>query len=268
MHCPASPRWAFITLLASIALMVVGIGACQDATELQKLGAELDAVAAENGLIEGLNRLQLSAQQVEALIGAVRDLRDAAAPIEQERLQVLKELKPLMLEKRTLLIADEHPPALLREKIVTLEDQLRDLDQRLASALVALAPRFHEIFTDPQVSIITGAELARRQVGDLLEWVREMDDQDYAREAGPTAEELAEPEVQITEADIMKVFDAARGMSAAEYREKGAELRENLMPLYMPTEVAANHILVDFFIDPAMPKVLAEKLKAVTAGNG
>ena len=79
----------------------------------------------------------------------------------------------------------------------------------------------------------------------------------------PTAEEFADPELGITAADIRAVFDAARAMSAAEYRDNGAELQQKLMPLYMPTEAAGDRILVDFFMQRAMPKVLGDKLEAM-----
>lgn len=263
MHLPKPSRPALVTVIGGVALMLVGIGACQDAREAPELGAELDEIAAENRIIEDLNRLQLSAGQVEALIVAVKELREAAAPIERERQAVLAELKPLLLKERSSLIADQNPPATLREEIAQTEGKLRDLEDRMAAALTALAPRLREALTDPQMAIVTGAEAARRQVADLLEGIREMDAGTYRREVGPTAEEFADPELGITAGDIAAVFDAARKMSAAEYRDKGAELQQKLMPLYMPTEAARDQMLVDFFMQPAMSKVLGDKLEAM-----
>ena len=258
-------RWPLVTLVAIVALMVVGTGACQDADDLQTLGSELDTIAAENRLIEDLNRLQLSPVQVKALVAAVGELQEATLPIRQERVGVLKELKPLLLEQREKLIRDEHPPATLRQKITDAEDKLRDLDERIASAMRTLAPKFREILTGPQLSIVTGAEEARLRVAELLEWVRELDDAAFPRESGPYAEELADPELGLTADKITAVFEAARKMTGPEYKEKGPGLWQQLMPLFMPTEAAADHITVDFFAHPAMGKVLAEKLDV---GNG
>jgi hypothetical protein len=263
MRFPKPSRPAPVILIGGVALMLVGIGACQDAGEGPELGAELDEIAAENRMIEDLNRLQLSAGQVQALIVAVKELRGAAAPIEQERQGVLAELKPLLLKQRSFLIGDENPPATLRDQVAQAEGKLRELEERMAAALNALAPRLREALAEPQIAILSGAESARRQVADLLEGIREMDAATYQREVGPTAEEFADPQAGITAGDIRAVFDAARKMSAAEYRDKGAELQQKLMPLYMPTEAAGDQMLVDFFMQRGMPKVLSDKLEAM-----
>jgi len=261
MEPRVSSKWRMVTLTAIVALMVVGTGACQDADELQTLGSDLDTIAAENQLIKNLNRLQLSAVQIKALIAAVADLQEATRPVREERLRVLKELKPLLLEQREKLIRDEHPPATLRQKITDAEDKLRDLDDRMASAMRTLAPKFREILTEPQLSIVTGAEEARLRVSELLEWVRELDDAAFPRESGPYAEELADPKLGLTADKIRAVFEAARKMTGPEYKEKGPGLWQQLMPLFMPTEAAADSTIVNFFAHPAMGKVLAEKLR-------
>lgn len=262
--------------LALVAVRVALVGMCalylpgspvraQLSPELIETARELDTLAAEIQLLTDLNRLQLTRTQIEALLPVVQQLRTTAIGFEQQRVALLRQLKPLLEQKRELLVRDEQPPEALADQIRGIEDELAELDARAEEALLAYAAPLREILTEPQVAIITGEEDARRQVVELLEWVREMDDETFEREVPPYAEELAVPEVGLSEEEILDLLTVARAMSAEQYARDGEEIRSKLIELFRPAHEAADQIIIAVFLHPAMPRVLQDKL-AVRAG--
>ncbi len=264
-----------LAVVAACAVIVVGAltcltAGCADAQvtpELREVAGELDALAAEVQLIADMNTLQLERAQIEALIPAVEALRATAAGFEQQRVVVLGELRPLLERKRDLLLADARPPDDLTDQISAIEDRLMELDKAMDDGLIAHARAFREILTDAQVSLVTGEEEARRQVVDLIEWVREMDDETFAREAAPYAEELADPEVGLGEAEILDLLTLARAMDAEQYARSGPEIRGRLIELFRPSHETADRVIVSVFLHEAMPAVLQGKLDAMTTGQ-
>ncbi len=240
--------------------LAVGGAHAQLCPELVEIGRELDALAAEIQLLTDLNTLQLTRAQIEALLPAVEELRTTAIGFEQQRVILLRQLKPLLEQKRALLVRDEQPPDALTQQIGAIGNELAALDQTAEEALTARAATFREILTEPQVAIITGEEDARRQVVELIDWVREMDDETFEREAPPYAEELAAPDVGLTAEEILDLLTLARAMSAEQYARDGDEIRGKLIELFRPAPEVADHIIVSVFLNPAMPKVLQDKL--------
>ncbi len=263
-----------LALIAACGALTAGVAAyvtagCANAQlspELQEIAGELDALAAEITLIEDLNTLQLSRDQIELLIPAVEDLRETAMGGEQQRVAVLRRLKPLLERKRDLLLADGHPPEDLFDQIAALENELGELDRRADEGLLEHAATFRGILTDVQVSLVTGEEVARRQVVELLEWIREMDDDTFEREAAPYAEELADPDLGLSEDEILDLFTLARAMDPDQYARSGPEIRGRLIELFRPTHETADRIIVNVFLHEAMPTVLEGKLKLLTTG--
>lgn len=235
--------------------------------ELRQTASELEALAAEIQLIGDLNTLQLQPSQIERLIPAVNELHATAIGFEQQRVAFLRQLKPLLERKRDLLLADEPLPEQLSEQISAMEAQLNELDRQADEAFLKQAVIFREILTDPQISIITGEEEARRQVVELLEWIREMDDETFEREAPPYAEEVADPEVGLGEEEILDLFTLARAMDAEQYSRSRAELIGRLIELFRPSHDTADRIIVNVFLHPAMPEVLQEKLRILSNGR-
>jgi len=264
-----------LAVVAACALIAAGAVVCltagcadaQVSPELRQVAGELDALAAQIQLIADMNTLQLERAQLEALIPAVEAVRATAAGFEQQRVAILGELQPLLEQKRDLLLADAQPPDDLGDQISAIEGQLMELDQTMDEGLTAHAQAFRGILTDAQVSIITGEEEARRQVVDLIEWVREMDDETFAREAAPYAEELADPELGLGEDEILDLLTLARAMDAEQYGRSGAEIRGRLIELFRPSHETADRIIVGVFLHAAMPAVLQGKLNAVTTGQ-
>ncbi len=257
--------------MAMLSGIILSIAPCrayaQLSPELRQIATELDALAAEIQLIDDLNTLQLQPDQIERLIPAVDELRATAIGFEQQRVALLRQLRPLLERKRDLLLADEPPSTELREQISAMEAQLNELDRQADEAFLAHAVTFREILTDPQVAIITGEEDARRQVVELLEWIREMDDETFEREAPPYAGELADPELGLGEEEILDLFTLARAMDAEQYSRSSSELIGRLIELFRPRHDTADRIIVTLFLHPAMPKVLQEKLKVLSNGR-
>jgi len=255
---------ARIVLGGVIALSLAsGCARAQLCPELTETARELDTLAAEIQLLTDLNTLQLTRAQIEALLPAVQDVRTTAIGFEQQRVALLRQLKPLLEQKRALLVRDEQAPDGLADQIEALGNDLAELDQTAGQALTAHAAPLRAILTEPQVAIITGDEDARRQVVELIEWVREMDDETFEREAPPYAEELAAPDLGLSEEEILDLLTVARAMSAEQYARDGDDIRGKLIELFRPTHEVADRVIVAVFLNPAMPKVLQDKLAAM-----
>ena len=118
------------------------------------------------------------------------------------------------------------------------------------------------------MAIITGEEQARRQVLDLVEWVRELDDEAFEREVPPYADELAQPDLDLDSETILELLSVARAMDAQQYQRGGEEIRGRLIELFRPSFESADRIIVQVFLHDAMPRVLADKLRFVNEGAG
>ncbi len=254
-------RSLVIIFCAAVALWMSGPRAsAQLSPELRELGAELDALAAEIRLIEDLNTLQLTDAQLQQLIPATQELHATAIAAEQERVAILTRLKPLLEQRRQHALRDEPVPDELSDQIGELEDQLGQLDAQLDERLAPHAVVFREILSEPQISIITGEEAARRQVVELIEWVRELDDEAFEAEVPPYAAELADPEGDLGEAEIIDLLAVARAMSPEQYERAGEDIRGKLIELFRPTHETADRMIVGLFLHEAMPRVLQDML--------
>ncbi|NLO07678.1 MAG: hypothetical protein GX131_17800 [candidate division WS1 bacterium] len=254
--------------LTAVLVLNTGCARAQVSPDLRELGRELDMLDAEIILLEDLNTLQLSAEQIGLLIPAVERLRATSMGVEQQRIALLRQFRPLLQQRRDLLIRDQQPPDQLMDQIGDMQDALLELDITLDEALAPHAQTFREILTEPQVAIITGEEQARRQVLDLVEWVRELDDEAFEREVPPYADELAQPDLDLDSETILELLSVARAMDAQQYQRGGEEIRGRLIELFRPSFESADRIIVQVFLHDAMPRVLADKLRFVTEGAG
>ena len=255
---------ACITAMFAAMCVTPGCARAQVSPELREVATELDALDAEIALIQDLNTLQLTRQQVQELIPAVETLRASATRIEHQRVAVLTQLRPLLQQMRDLLLRDDHPDDALLRAIATLQQQLTELDMQFDEATMQHAGAFRDILTEPQVEIVIGEEEARRQVVELLEWARELDDEAFEREVPPYAEELAAPEMDLGEEEILDLLSLARAMDAEQYQRSEPEIRGRLTELFRPTHEMADRIIAHVFLHEAMLRVLSDKLRVMT----
>lgn len=262
-HNPA----AAIVILALILIALPTTGLCQSPDDLTVVAAKLDGLADEMNLIEELNPLQLSAQEITAVLEIVEDVQATTAPIIADRVAILKQLEPLLRSKRAALIADTQPTAELLARITALDDQLGDLDARMDEAIMASAPRYRDVLTDDQIALVSGVEDARRQVVILIDVMRDMDNAKFNREAPGWAKKLEQIETGLSAQRILDLFIAARNLSAEEYQQQGGEIVKGLMAIYAPRPEAADSMLAHFFADSRMPAILKDK-QAAAANAG
>lgn len=219
----------------------------------------LDELSQDIDLLNTINRLDLQPAQIQPLLALTGKVHDEKAKLEPQRQAALAELIPLLREKRTLLLADKEVSADLDGKIQTAQTKVDDAEQAMNTANVKYVPDMKKVLTEAQVSIITGADEARSQAEELLQWIRDLPEADYADEAKSNAAELSEPELNLRSADIMKIFDEARKISAAEYNKNRQGLVNKLAPLYMPMPEAADDAMVQFFASPRLAIILQDK---------
>jgi hypothetical protein len=247
--------------IAAMLALTAGAAHAQLCPETAQIASELDALDAEIALIKDLNTLQLTEQQIQSLLPVVADIRSTAIAHAQDRGEILERLKPLLQEKRNLLLRDEQPTDALEEQIAEINNELIDVEARLDAALQPHAEDLRAILSDPQIAIITGEEQARRQVLNLINWIRNLEDAAFEQEVPPLAEELADPEIGLTEEEIIDLLSLARAMSPEQYERAGEEIRGRLIELYRPSAEAADRILVQVFLHESMPTVLEDMLE-------
>lgn len=248
---------ALCLCLAAAAAICTDCARAQISPDLAEIAGEVDALAAEIRLIEHLNTLQLSDGQLAQLIPAVTELHDAATAVEEQRVGVLLQLKALLDRRRDVLLRDQRPPQELADQIAALQALLDELDRERNETAVEHAAVFREILTDAQVSLVTGEEEARRQVIELIEWVRELDDEAFEREVPPYAAELALPDEGLGQDEIIDLLAVARAMDAAQYEREGADIGGKLIELFRPSHEAADRMIGHLFLSEHMPDVLA-----------
>lgn len=260
------PACRQMLLCAVVVVLLLGIclgASCQPAngvalTEADQAATELSD---DIDLLYTVNRLDLQAAQVQPLLALVVQVQQERAKLEPQRQAALAQLIPLLREKRTLLLADKDVPADLDEKVQDARVRLDQVEQDLAAASAKFIPNLRTVLTSDQMSIITGADEARSQAEELLQWIRELPAAEYADEAQANAEELADTDLKLPASAIMKIFDQARKMSSADYAKNKTALIDKLAPLYMPMPEAADESLLQFFSSCRLGALLQERGK-------
>lgn len=254
--------------VVGLSLTISTVGSCQpagdgaaktDALHATEADMALNELSQDIDLLSTVNRLDLQPAQLQPLLALVAKVQDEKAKLEPQRQAAMAELIPLLREKRTLLVQDKQTSPELDKKIQAAQSKLDDVEQSMSAANTKYVPDMKKVLTAAQTAIITGADEARSQAEELLQWIRDLPAADYADEAKANAEELAEPEVKLPAAEIMKVFDQARKLSAADYGKNRAGLVDKLAPLYMPMPEAVDDAIVQFFASSRLGAILQEK---------
>lgn len=255
-------------VVLGLSLVVCTVGSCQPAGDgvagapahqATEADLALSELSQDIDLLNTVNRLDLQAAQIQPLLGLVKTVQDEKAQLEPQRQAALAQLIPLLREKRSLLLQDTELPAALDAKIQDAQAKVDDAEQAMSAANTKHVPDMKKVLTDAQVSILTGADEARAQAEELLQWTRELPAADYTDEARANAAELADPDLKLSATDIMKIFDQARKMSAADYAKSRQSLVNKLAPLYMPMPEAADEAMIQFFSGPRLSVILQEK---------
>jgi hypothetical protein len=249
-------------MIAATLLSLCLMGACQPqppdpaAVETEQAADEL---AQDIELLGTLNRLDLQPAQLSPLSALALRAQEAATKLQPQRQAALLQLIPRLREKRTLLMQDQDVPDQLDTQIRQAHARLEQVDEQIATAHAALAPDARKVLTADQIAIIAGTDEARSQTEELLDWIRELPQGDFAEEAQANANELAVPEAKLSAEEIMKVFNEVRKLTAADFQAKGGQYVTKLLPLYAPPPRAVDDAIVQFVKSPRLPVLLQER---------
>lgn len=260
---PACRQMLLCAVIAVLLLSLSLVASCQPATGIALSEADQAAneLSEDIDLLYTVNRLDLQPAQVQPLLALVVQVQQEKAKLEPQRQAALAELIPLLREKRSLLLTDKDVPADLDAKVQDARAKLDQVDQDLSAASAKFIPDLRTVLTSDQMSIITGADEARSQADELLQWIRELPAAEYTDEARANAEELADPDLKLPATAIMRVFDQARKMPPADYAKNKNALIDKLAPLYMPMPEAADEALLQFFSSCRLGVILQERGK-------
>lgn len=257
-------RHALMPVGLVVVVLVAGTAAfCQPAanTPQSEADAMLDGLNQDIQLLYTLNRLDLQGAQITQLLGIMEQMSAEALKLEDKRQAALAQLIPLLREKRSLLLQDQTPTDELEGKIRDAQDRLDDLSNGMVEARGKFADTLRKVLSPAQVAIVTGADEANAQAEELLDWIRELPDAEYADEAKANANELADPDDGLPADAILKLFNEARKLSAADYAKSKAGIVAKLAKLYMPMPEAANDALITWFGNPRLRDVMKERLE-------
>lgn len=242
--------------LALCSLAAGQLGTCPGAGPAEMMCGELQQ---DIEVLDIVNRLDLKATQFPGLLKLHADLQKELEKIGPKREALYSQLVPLLREKRTQLMQDKAPGADLEKRIANLLAQIEAMGDDLQRATLSYAGEARKSLTTAQVQILTGADEAFAQAEELLNWIRDLPATSYREEARSNAEELADPALNLSVDAIMKIFESARKMNAAEYAKNKAGLIGKLAPLYMPLPEAADETIVQFLSSPRVGVILLEK---------
>jgi hypothetical protein len=255
-------RALVLLLLSLLALTVCLVGACQPPVAPQPQGeadATLDGLNQDIQILLTLNRLDLKAEPAAALLATIGKMTTETQQAEAQRQAALTQLIPLLREKRAGLLQDQQPGDELEGKIREAQGKLDEAGNGIATARGKYVVELKKTLSPAQIAIITGADEANAQAEELLNWIRELPDAEYAEEAKSNADELADPESGLPGEAILKVFNEARKMSKADYERSRGGLVGKLAKLYMPMAEAADESLAEWFANPRLADLLRER---------
>lgn len=255
-------RLPALLLPSALALLVCLVGSCQQSGlegAASEADASVDGLNQDIQILYTLNRLDLKPEQYTALLAVIDRMAAEVAPAQAEREAALKDLVPLLSQKRAALIEDKEPGEALDDQIREVQGRADDAYGLEIETRSKYAPEFRKALSPEQAAIITGADEAATQAAELLSWIRELPDAEYAEEAEANAQELADPEANLTAGDILAIFTEARKLGAEEYEQKLPEFTAKLARIYMPMPEAADESLADWFGSPRLATLLRER---------
>jgi len=249
-------------ILASIlAVGALSLG-CPAARTQEPAGPEaaIEGLHEDIALLEEFNRLDLTKEQLTALIPLLEQVQALRAQRDELRLDILTRLQAHLEAMREALLKDETPTMAVRRQAEDLQVELVDFDSNTdQEMLTKFALPLKEVLSDQQVDILTWVSEARAQAVDYLEWARGMSDEEYKTEAGVFADSMSEGR-EITAAEVLEILQTARSLSAEEYGAGQAMLADKLLPAVRDDEAPVDLILVQRVQSPRLVGLLKAKL--------
>lgn len=236
------------------------------AADVQARRAEVWALSADIALLEELNRLQLTPQQVDGLIDLAKKRRAVTKTFDAKRRQLLDALASLLRQKRTLLLRDQPVPEELEEKVAQLNAELTAIDHAERERALPLVDEVRKVLSRSQLSIILGQFEALESAMEMLQGLRSLPQQEYEDEADAVAEELEAPDQGLTAEKIRGIFDLARRLSDDDFARQRQSLARQLLPAYMPSMAAQAQMILDLLANPRLLPLLEDR-KASAAGR-
>lgn len=269
-----------------IALMVAGTlltaGACQrsvgqttpeipgtcPAVTVMPDNGKLLSLQDDIRLLAMLNRMQLTADQINQLLPLTEKLEQQRGLAQAEQTALQADLEKALTAKRDLLLADKPVPEPLETQISTIQSHQDAAAEKARTALAEAAKALRPIFTADQLEIVTGRYEARLQARELLDWLRGLSDNDFGEEANSNADGLADPDKGFSKEALVKLFGEARKLTATQYEKQRDDYAKKLAPLYGVSEQDENNQIAGAFSHPRMADLLREKLKVIGGGAG
>ncbi len=251
-----------IIILASIALSPF-VWAGADHLDAQR--KEVQALSEDIRLLEQINRLQLSPTQLEQLIAFARQVSQIRRSIEPKRRELYDSLANLLRRKRQLLLMDRPVPDEIEDNLARVNAELTALDHLQLERVGEVAAELEKLLSPQQIAAISGEYEAMESAEKLLQWLRGLQDDEYADEADAAAEELETPEGGLTAKAIRAIFNEARAMNEQDFEAHKSDLARKLLPAYMPSRAARRQALIQLLSNRRLLPLLEDK-KAAQGG--
>ncbi len=252
-----TPVW----LLAALVSAVLGAPG-EPAGAPAAYEVEVQALSADVELLQELNRLQLSPQQIDGLVLLAGRRQAVAESLAPKREQVFNALASALRQKRQLLLRDEPVPEEMDDRIAKLNTELSALDYAEVDQARKLVADLRGLLSQDQLAVITGRYEARESALGLLDWVRGLDEDQYEDEADAAAEELEAPDAGLPAEEVRKILDQARGLDDAAFGNQREALAEKLLPAYALSEGAQTQMILDLLGNPRLTSLLQDKKAA------
>jgi small-conductance mechanosensitive channel len=243
-------------------------GAASPAVTVTPDTAKLVELQDEVRLLGMLNRLQLTADEINKLLPPTEKLAQQRAQALAELAGMQSDLEKLVAQKRDLLLADKPVPDGLDNQIGEAQNHQEAAQEQAAAKLADSAKALRPLFTSDQLDIVAGRYEARLQARELLDWLRGLSDNDFSEEAGSNAEGLADPDQGFSKEALTKLFAAVRKLTPAQYDQQRDTYAQQLAPLYGASGPEENQQIAGAFSDPHMADLLRAKLKVIGGGAG
>jgi len=249
-----------LTLL-SLGAAVLAMGCLSGAQDrgADTLEARLNDLQQDIDLLQEFNRLQLTKEQLQGLIGQVDAIHEAMAARKVLRADILNRLQPLLEEQRGALLKDEPAPPAVCQQIELQTDKLQEFDQATTTELLRFVGPVKDILKPEQLDILTWVSEARLQAAESLDWIRTMSAEDFKAEAEVNAAGLAENR-DITKEEILDIYRSARALSEEEWAQTKGRLADRLVPAFRDDSIPVDVVLVQRLQPDRVPIILKEKL--------
>ncbi len=281
-------KWRIRIATLIIITLVVGVTSlafAQEEPEALEVVKELRELRRDIGLLEVINKLNLTPEQMDKMISTLQLFQDLRENMKREREAGAEEIKGILQAQKDMLLRGEEPDPDLKEGIEEINREHQEIERQTRLDLRRLEINIEEILTLEQIKTLE--EIARkrvrpeikafpilREIGKVVEGIKEASpevlEKMFQEKVVPMLEKLPEERREQVEKRLREGVERLRSVPPEKFEKGKREIKERISkppqpPARLPAakglrpEISLKERIMSILLNPRFLELLKEK---------